>query len=286
MGGSAGAGYRRKRRMRKIPAVVFADVDGVPAPHADARASLAGLLEALARERIMLVFCSRRTRAQVESTRQAFGVFHPFVCEGGGAAFVPERYYGADVENTRKVGGYHAVEFAQPYEQVVATVRRAADRLNLGILGFSDMSVEQVARECGLSLLEARLAKLREYSEPFRLLRANPVAERRLCRALEGAGLVCRRGDPFHEVSSAKGPEAAIAVLTTLYRMAFGTVLTAAAHDGAASQDIISQVDLELDPFAVERDDPQAAQRWLEWIVREIDIRREARSPRAARLAR
>ena len=273
--------------MRKIPAVVFANVDDVPVPHAEARGSLAGLLEALARERIMLVFCSRRTRAQVEGTRQTFGVFHPFVCEGGGAAFVPERYYGADVENTRKVGGYHAVEFAQPYAQVVETLRRAADRLNLGVLGFNDMSVEQVARECGVSLLEARLAKLREYSEPFRLLRANPVAERRLFRALESAGLVCRSGEAFHEVSSAKGPQAAIAVLTTLYRMAFGTVLTAGVRDVAEPEGILPYVDLALDPVAVERSDPQAAQRWLERILHDIDMRRDAGTPaRAARLAR
>ena len=123
----------------------------------------------------MLVFCSARTRAQIESTRQAFGVFHPFVCESGAAAFVPERYFGSDVDNTRKVGGYQAIEFAPPYEQ---RRRHGAARRptgsSIGVMGFNDMSVEQVARECGLSLLEARLAKLREYGEPFRLSCAEP----------------------------------------------------------------------------------------------------------------
>ena len=101
--------------MRKRPVVTFVDIDAIPAPRGRiAEGAWRDLLEALARERIMLVFCSRRTRAQVESTRQAFGIFHPFVCEGGAAAFVPERYFGSDVESTPKVGGYQAVEFASP----------------------------------------------------------------------------------------------------------------------------------------------------------------------------
>lgn len=273
--------------MRNQPVITFVDIDAIPLPSIESRRQLADLLEALARERIMLVFCTRRTRAQVETTRQAFGVFHPFVCEGGAAAFVPERYFGSDLENRRKVGGYQAVEFATAYEDVVESVRRAADRLNLGVLGFNDMSVEQVARECGLSLLEARLAKLREYSESFRLLCANPVAERRLFRALEGAGLTCCRGQEFHHATTAKGPQEAITVLATLYRIAFGSVVTAGTRDGNGEREILPYVELPLDRVDLDRGDPLAAQRWLESIVHRIDNLCDARIPtRAARLAR
>src|SRR3954470_20739210 len=191
--------------MRKAPFVTFVDIDAAPAPTGESRAPMSDLLETLAQERIMLVFISQRTRAQLEATRQALGVFHPFVCEGGAAAFVPERYFGSDLENARKVGGYQAIEFAAPYESVVDKLRRASDRLGVGILGFNDMSVELVARECGLTLLEAHLAKLREYAEPFRLLCANPVAERRLFRAVESTGLTCRRGEPFPTVCPSGG---------------------------------------------------------------------------------
>lgn len=273
--------------MRKVPVVTFVDIDAVPVPAPDARGHQADALESMARERIVVVFCSRRTRAEVESARQAFGVFHPFVCEGGAAAFIPERYFGSDVENTRKIGGYQAVEFATPYEEIVAALRRASDRLNIGVLGFNDMSVEQVARECGLSLLEARRAKLREYGEPFRLLCANPVAERRLFRALEGAGLTCRRGDDFHHVSAANGPRAAIAVLTTLYRIAFGSVLTAGTREGTGEAEILPHVEAALDPSRLDAAAPLGAQAWLQWIVQEVDNLRDARVPaRAARLAR
>ena len=273
--------------MRKTPVIAFVDVDVVPAPPVDRRGLVARMLERLAHERIMLVFCSGRTRAEVESARQAFGVFHPFITEGGGAAFIPERYFGTEVENTRKVGGYQAIEFGATYETLVDTIRHAADRLSLGVLGFGDMSVEQVARECGLSLLDARLAKLREYSEPFRLLVGNPIAERRLIRTLEGAGVRCRRGPEFLLAGTAKGPQGAVALLTTLYRVAFGSVLSVAAIEGAGLTDLVPHVDVALDSIVLNPDDPHAGLHWLERIVQECDAARAARTAaRAARMAR
>ena len=273
--------------MRKIPVIAFVDVDAVPPPPADGRGAVARMLERLAHERVMLVFCSERTRAEVESTRQAFGVFHPFITEGGGAAFIPERYFGGEVENTRRIGGYQAVEFGAAYETLVDTIRHAADRQNVGVVGFNDMSVEQVARECGLSLLDARLAKLREYSEPFRLLVANPIAERRLIRTLEGAGVRCRRGPEFLLAGTAKGPQSALALVTTLYRAAFGAVLTAATIDGVGLTDLVPRVDVPLDSIVLNPDDRHAGLNWLEQIVQECDNARTVRSAaRAARMAR
>ena len=168
--------------MPKVLLVAFVDIDTVSWPESFGADGHARLLETVAHERIMLVFCSERTRAQMESTRQAFGVFHPFISEGGAAAFVPIAISAPTWRTPRRIGGYQAIEFGSPHEEVVETLRRVSERLNVGVMGFNDMSVEQVARECELSLLEARLAKLREHGEWFRLLFANPVAERRLIR--------------------------------------------------------------------------------------------------------
>ena len=273
--------------MRKLPVVAFVDIDAVPVPASDPREPLSDILETLARERIMIVFCSQRTRAQLEGTRQAFGIFHPFVCEGGAAAFVPERYFGSDIENARKVGGYHAVEFGSSYETVTERLRRVTDKLQIGVLGFSDMSVEQVARECGLSLLDARLAKLREYAEPFRLLAANPIAERRVTRALESVGLTCRTAAPFNCVGTVQDPRSAIDVLTTLYRLAFGSVITVACAEGAGATDIAPYVDIPLQPMAWTADRPATARAWLDAIIQQVDFCRDVRTVvRPARRAR
>lgn len=213
--------------MAKPPVILFLDGDAVPPALRSGPYRVARILETLAADRISIVLCGNRTRAEMEGSRQALGVFHPFVCEGGAAAFIPEKYFGSAVENARRVGGYEALEFDTPYEAVVAKVRRHAERHDADVLGFADMSVAQVAGECGLSLLEARLAKLREYSECFRLLRPNPDAERRLVNSLHVAGTVTRRAGAFWQTASPAGFAPAVAVLTTLYRVALGPTVTA-----------------------------------------------------------
>jgi hypothetical protein len=104
------------------PVIVFADLDDAPACPFDRVDRLAGLLETLATSRIMTVFVSRRTRADVERIRQSLGIFHPFVCEGGCGAFVPPRYFGADLSHARSVDGYQAIDFgsARPREGACA----------------------------------------------------------------------------------------------------------------------------------------------------------------------
>ena len=251
--------------------MVFVDADAAqPAPAFGDPNRHAAALEMLAARRITIVLCSHRTRAEIESVRQALGVFHPFVCERGAVVCVPERYFGSDLENTRKVGGYQAIEFGEPYENVVDALRRASHRLGLPIVGFNDMSVEQVARECALPLLDARLAKLREYSEPFRLVSSNPVAERRLMKALESAGLTCTPHGAFHCAGSTAGAGSAAAVLITLYRIALGAIAVGAAGDAAWPAEIGDRLDMRLPPPA------GSPPEWLDSIIKDVDNFRDA----------
>jgi mannosyl-3-phosphoglycerate phosphatase len=265
------------------PIVAFVDIDGAPLEPTDRPFRLASALESLAGERIMLVFYSHRTRAEMETIRQSLGVFHPFICESGAAAFVPGRYFGTDLENARDVAGYQTIEFGAPYGDMVSAVHRLADRLGLGILGFSDMSVEQVARECGTSLLDARLAKLREYSEPFRLLLANPVAERRMVKAIAAAGLTTIARASFYYVGSVSGPGAAVAVLSTLYKVAFGSIVTVGIGDEPFGTEIAPRVDVALGMGTGAGQDPVA---WLEGIIENVRRIRQAQPQAMAHRAR
>ena len=154
---------------------------------------------------------------------------------------MPDGYFGVELPDSRTVGGYDAIEFAKPYQHVVQVLYRTALRLHAHVLGFSDMSVEAVARECGLTLLQARLAKLREYDEPFRLVHDDLQVERRLLRAL-----------------------------TTLYRSRFGAVVTVAAGGDAMRRG----ADVSLDTSSTAK-----PQDWLDGVlhaVREIPAREAA----------
>jgi mannosyl-3-phosphoglycerate phosphatase len=92
------------------------------------------------------------------------------------------------------------------------------------VVGFSDLSVDQVARECDLPLSQARLAKLREYDEPFRLVNFASDSYDRLWRALRGARLE-RTCEGLHEhVGAPASNGTAVTALIRLYRRAFGSI--------------------------------------------------------------
>jgi predicted mannosyl-3-phosphoglycerate phosphatase (HAD superfamily) len=279
MGWRDGTRYRGCMTVSTPHVVVFAAPDDVPPAIEQVRCP-PSLAAGLAAERIILVFCSRRTRAEIEGLRQILGVFHPFICENGAAAFVPSRYFGSELLSARLVGGYEAIEFGLGYDRVVAAIRRTAQQYRIQVRGFADMSVEQVARECHLSLLEARLAKLREYSEPFQLLQGIPASQARLVRALASAGISCLPHGPFLQAVSVDGPGAALSVLTTLYRSAFGTVITAST--GATLPAARGRLNLDDIDAALPAGGDVLS--WIERIVTRVRASRHHAAPVAARM--
>jgi mannosyl-3-phosphoglycerate phosphatase len=231
-----------------VSLVVFADLDETllhPSALSNDRSSRSAL-DRVRCERIPIVLCSSRTRAELELMEEDLGIADPFICENGAAIFVPRGYFGFDVPSAHDVAGYKAIELGRPYEEVVLALRQAAARLGTSVTGFSDMSVEDVARDCELPLLQARLAKLREYSELFRIADSDSTGNVRLLRSLRNAGLdcVCRGG--FYHLGTAR-PATAAQFLSGLYRRACGPLLaTVGFADSSAALPMLHGMDLPL----------------------------------------
>ncbi|MEO8258446.1 MAG: hypothetical protein ABI868_13955 [Acidobacteriota bacterium] len=229
---------------RRLPVVVFSDVDRVlHYPGTPSWIQAAKALKRLESARVPLILCSRQTRAEIERIQQVLEIHHPFVCESGGAAFVPSGYFEFQVQSARDVAGYQAVEFGRPYPDVVRTLRRTADRLRIDISVFSDMSVEDVARECSLPLLQARLAKLREYSERFLVLDAVDKTRTRLFGALKTEGLRCIAVERYDQVGGPATNNVGVNLLRTLYERAHGPVIAVGLADAAADDTFLDVAD-------------------------------------------
>jgi mannosyl-3-phosphoglycerate phosphatase len=227
----------------KLPVVVFSDDVSLDAPSLDL---VGDVLDLVARERIPLLFCSGKTRAEIELIQQDFGVNHPFISENGAAVFVPRGYFGFDVPNARNVAGYEAVAFGRPYAEVVDALRRTAQRQRVDVIGFNDMSVEEVAIDCCLSLMQARLAKLREYEEPFRILEDDPGARNRLFKALRRARLGCISGMPYDRVGAPVDHGVGVQMLIRLFHRAFGSLFSVGLGHGLSAVPLLRTVDVPL----------------------------------------
>jgi mannosyl-3-phosphoglycerate phosphatase len=224
--------------------VVFSDVDGVlRAPHTPAFTTAAAVLKQLAPDDTALVLCSDKTRAELEFVQQKLDITHPFICENGGAVIIPGGYFDVEIPNSRGVGGWQAVEFGRAYADVVDILHRTAERQRIDIVGFSDMSIEEVARECRLPLLEARLAKLREYEEPFRLVDPSLPARSRLFKALEAAGLRGTEDRPFDRAGAPVDSTVGMQLLMGLYQRGRADLITVGVTNMAPDGNLFRLVD-------------------------------------------
>ncbi len=219
--------------------VILTDLDG----------TLLEGLDLIKRLDIPLVLCSSKTRAEIELLQVDLRIRHPFISENGGALFVPRGYFSLIAGPARDFAGYHVMDFGRPYSEIVTALHAWARRAGVEVVGFSDMTVEEVARECNLTLLEARLAKLREYDEPFRFLDAPPAGSKERIRffdALHRAGWRCTREGRFHHLTGVVDRGLAIRRLKRLFERNEMPVTTVGLGHSLNDLSLLQQVDLPV----------------------------------------
>lgn len=202
---------------KKQNLIVFTDLDGTLLDHTtygyDAALPALSLLK---RKKIPLILCSSKTAAELECLRIKLRLRDPFISENGGAIFIPHHYFNFSFAHDRETAGYAIIELGTPYSKLREILTLFKERYPGLIHGFGDMGVEDVARLANLSPEEARLAKQREYDEPF-LLR-NIDLESEITRQARSHGVQVSRGSRFYHLLGGNDKGRAVAVLTELFR--------------------------------------------------------------------
>jgi mannosyl-3-phosphoglycerate phosphatase len=191
--------------------VIFTDLDGTLLDHhtyswAAARPALAEIR----RRRVPLVFCTSKTRAELMPLRRRLRNAHPFITENGGGVFVPRGYFRSQPARKIVLGRSHS--------EIVAALEEIARKAGARVRGFHQMSVSEIGRATGLSRHEARLARRREFDEPFTFLGASPAVQRRFARLVRRRGLDLTRGGRFWHLFSGADKGVAVRKLASLYR--------------------------------------------------------------------
>ena len=198
--------------------VVVTDIDGSllePGTHSlhEERAAL----EFLTARGIPLVINSSRTRAEIERLHQTLRLQTPFISEQGSALFVPHGSLPVVPAYAHPTVGGGVIEFGRRYYEVVETLRLTSRELGVDIVGFADLTIDDVAHELGVPIVEAQLAKLREYTELFRIVDEREPTRRRLLKALRRRGLRCVRVGEHHLVSAAQDRAESLWALKTIW---------------------------------------------------------------------
>jgi mannosyl-3-phosphoglycerate phosphatase len=215
--------------------VLFSDPDTLRREGASEWGTTRDAIRTLADQGVAVVLWGNETRSQMEVIQRDLDLHHPFISETGAGLFVPLGYFDDHLVGGRVAPNYRVVDFGKPYYQVAEALHDVARKVGVEVIAFSDMSIQQVAEHCGLSMSQARLAKMREYDEPFRTLDSEPATYSRICSALRRLGLRCFTHERFHHTTGVASKAQSLRLLASLYRQAAaGHVLTvglATAHN-------------------------------------------------------
>lgn len=222
---------------------VFTDLDGCLLDHSTYEWLPAEpALRLLERYHAPVIFTTSKTRAEVEYWQAVTGVRHPAIVENGGAIHLPANslpVWPGDAELLP--GGAARIVLGWPHMQVVQALHRAAAESRCEVRGFSDMNDEEIAVHCDLSLEQAALASMREYSEPFLLL--TPRRESNLLRAFLAHGLKLTRGGRFFHAHRHPGKGEAVRRLIDLYAGFHAPLVTVGLGDGFNDEGMLRAVD-------------------------------------------
>jgi len=195
---------KRKRPVGPAPragVVVFSDVDGTLLDfHTYSAKSAEAALRELKRLNVPLVLVSSKTRAELEELRKGLGIDGPFIPENGGAIYWPKTSTPVKPKGASLVASYWVRELGTPYATVRKTLIAFRESNGVKCEGFGDWSYETIARLSGVPQPLAKLAKQREYDEPFLFdpVPQGDVLDRHLKKLATGDLRVARGGRFFH----------------------------------------------------------------------------------------
>jgi mannosyl-3-phosphoglycerate phosphatase len=202
------------------------------------------LLKLLDAQEIPVIFCTSKTRAEVEFYRDELGNEHPFIVENGGALFIPNNYFPFPLCPTRFENGYAVFEFGTPYVQLLKSLQFSAQKSHCPVTGFHNLSAEEVSSQSNLPIELAKLAKIREYDEPFIIREVSKTGT--LLKNIEDSGLHWTRGGRYYHIHGNNDKGMATKILRYLYREINPHITLIALGDSLNDQPLLEIADFPI----------------------------------------
>jgi len=169
---------------------------------------------------------------------------HPFISENGGAIFIPKGYFCYKFNFTRKDPDYLIIELGTPYKKIREAFNQMRPLFPEKLKGFGDLSSKEVAHLCGFSLDQAKLAKKREYDEPFIL--ENEASKEAIQEIAGRSNLNISRGGRFYHLIGQNDKGKAVLILRDIYKVKSKNLKTIALGDSFNDLPMLKVVDFPI----------------------------------------
>jgi mannosyl-3-phosphoglycerate phosphatase len=232
---------------KSVKIVVFADLDGSLLNDKYEYREIEPIIRQLLSLKASIVFASSKTRSEIDFYRKKLQINDPFITENGSAILIPENYFKIRYDFTKRSPEYNIIELGTAYQIIREKIVAVRNQTGANIVGFGDMTAEQIAKDSGLPLNLAQLAKKREYSEPIKILAGDKsevlqaINDEKLCYTLGGRYL--------HALGNCdKGK--ATSILKNLYMLQFKRIISIGVGDSPNDLPMLKNVDK---PFYVNK---------------------------------
>jgi len=195
--------------------LIFTDLDGSLLNHNDYSFSDAKCaLKFIRSKSIPLIFCSSKTRMEIEILQKAAGIRDPFIVENGSAIYIPKDYEINCSKDAQVIGEYRLIMLGLNYMAIRSFVSSISK--DYQVKGFGDMSAAEISELSGLSLEQAGMAKMREFTEPFIIGNRKMIPALRASANLRGIAIT-EGGRFYHFIGSGSNKGLALGRLRSIY---------------------------------------------------------------------
>ena len=223
--------------------VIFSDLDGALLNENYDFQTSKQIIDQLLVLNVSIVFCSSKTEAEIEFYRKELGIDDPFISENGSAIFIPRGYFQFDYSFTRQTEKYNIIELGTAYSVVREKLDKVTKSVGAKIVGFGDMTEEEIAKDSGLPLELAKLAKTRHYDEPFRVIEGNG---NEVLDSIVAEGLRYTKGGRYFHIMGNSDKGKAAGILKDLYAKGFSELVTFGLGDSPNDASMLEVVDVPI----------------------------------------
>ncbi|MFP4654075.1 MAG: mannosyl-3-phosphoglycerate phosphatase [Methanohalobium sp.] len=231
--------------------IIFTDLDGTLIDHDTYSYEPAiPALKLLKKHDIPLIFCTSKTRSEIEVYVKKLDILHPFISENGGAVFIPKGYFDVDYDYTAIHENYNVIELGTRYSKLRQVLEEIKGLVDVDIIGFGDLDDEGVSKDTGLDIESSRLAKMREYDEAFKVIGQEEKVADRIIDIIKSHGLNYTRGGRYWHLIGDNDKGKAVKILSDIYRKQFSDLQTVGLGDSLNDLPMLQSVDI---PYLVKK---------------------------------
>ena len=203
-------------------------------------------LKILKEKKIPVIFCTCKTQTENEYFQKELRNNAPFIAENGGAIFLPKNYFSFSFPYSKPSKNYFIIELSEPYKKLKAILNKIKKETKFKIKGFGDMSAKEVAKDSGLSLEMAKLAKKKNYNESFKF-QESAEKEKILFEKIKKAGFNFTHGGRYYNIFGKNADKGkAVKILAKLFKKEFGKIKTIGIGDSLNDLSMLKVVDVPI----------------------------------------